>query len=122
VLLRKSVVPDFIDLYPPFQIDGNFGGTAGICEMLLRRHAGGLDLPPERIESWGNGCRVRTTMPVKVLVGAWVAPVKRLRRTPPTSSSSQPAWAHLRGHAAVICGERAAVNDRSVWPLCRSLD
>ena len=117
-LLHQGTTPNLWDTHPPFQIDGNLGGTAGIANMLLQSHEGFLDLlpalPPEWASGSFSGIRARGAFSVSA---SWEGMTPR--RVMIVSEKGYPCSVRIRGSSP---GTRWNVTDTEGKPVPHSID
>ncbi len=102
-----GIYPNLLDAGPPFQIDGNFGGTAGIGEMLIQSHAGYIELIPAIPDAWKpyglvKGLRVRGNFTVDM---QWVD--GKIIKYKVTSSSPRKVKIMVNGSLKEIMAKKA---------------
>ena len=114
-LLTNSTLPSLLDTHPPFQIDGNFGGTAGVAETLLQSHGGVIRLlpaVPAGLSGSFSGLKARGN----VSVGATFEN-GRVKTFSLASPTPQRVKVQVPGAAKLLCGAAEYLPENGVFTL-----
>lgn len=110
LFLNNSIYPNLMDIHPPFQIDGNFGFTAGLAEMLLQSHEGAIRILPALPKDWPdgeiNGLKARGDITVNI---SWKSgQLLKLELTAASDKKVKVKYHSLEKEVALQEGEKAA--------------
>ena len=111
-LLTHNTMPNLFATHPPFQMDGNFGITAGICETLVQSHANEISILPALPPAWATGSvrglKARGGFEVDAI---WKS--GKLVAAQLASQLGQPAVVRLQGNPATITLKEKGPDGRS---------
>ncbi|RMF91874.1 MAG: glycoside hydrolase family 95 protein [Planctomycetota bacterium] len=110
-LVTRSTLPNMFDSCPPFQIDGNFGGTMGIAQMLLQSHGGEISLLPAVPDAWPRGSieglRARGNVGVSI---AWTPDSLEATLTPSAAGTLRLRVPEKFARVEILDGDGSAID------------
>jgi hypothetical protein len=119
-LLKESTLTNLFDTHPPFQIDGNFGATAGMTEMLLQSQGEFIELFPALPDAWPtgsfNGIKARGNFE---LTAEWeTGELKRLEITSNSGAECKLQYPNIKNYSVEQQGDRSVsvniINDNQI--------
>ncbi|MDT0689706.1 glycoside hydrolase family 95 protein [Salegentibacter sp. F188] len=114
LFMQRSIYPNLLDIHPPFQIDGNFGFTAGIAEMLLQSHEGFLRILPALPVEWakGNVSGLKARGNIEVGISWKQGLLEELSLTSETNKTIRVVYGEQETEVALVAGKSIILNKK----------